>query len=369
MFLCVRKNNSLPNYILALVFVIPGLYLVDNLLIVNNTLYKMPYAFFAVQIIANLFPIAVYYYVHLLLTDKKKYHPLLLFGSIVLLTYIVGLSVFFSLLSTFEKSAYLQALNTEQYPISMNTYNVFFYTWQMVYIIVLNIEIKKYQINVENNLSSTDSVKLNFAKQFVRLLAILNFGLVVFYIALPVPMVDYAALPITLTLIYLFIIYYSIKNKAVFSEDTYSQLILENQSIIDANDYQKYTLLEDEISQSSEIEIDEKTQFIITKIEKAFYNDKLYKLPELKLLTLSEKIQEQSYLTSQILNKHFKKSFFDIVNELRVKDAEERLKHFDPKKDKIEAIAYEVGFNSRAAFYRSFKKITGKNPSELVSHS
>ena len=57
------------------------------------------------------------------------------------------------------------------------------------------------------------------------------------------------------------------------------------------------------------------------------------------------------------------------MNELRVRDAEERLKTFDPKKDKIEAIAYEVGFNSRAAFYRSFKKITGKNPTDFVSLS
>lgn len=365
-FLCVRKNNSLPNYILALVFVIPGLYLVDNLLIVNNTLYKIPYAFFVVQIIANLFPIAVYYYVHLLLTDKKKYHPLLLFGSIVLLTYIIGLSVFFSLLSDAEKSTYLQALNSEHYPISMNTYNVFFYAWQMVYIVVLNIEIKKYQINVENNLSSIDSVKLHFAKQFMRLLAILNFGLVVFYVVLPVPMVDYAVLPVILTIIYLFIIYYSIKNKAVFSEASYSQLILENQFVINSESNNNKALFEETALETIEIEVDEKTQLIITKIEKALYEDKLYKLPEFKLLALAENIQEQSYLTSQVLNKHFKKSFFDIVNELRIQDAELRLKNFDPKKDKIEAVAYEVGFNSRAAFYRSFKKITGKNPSELV---
>lgn len=148
---------------LALIFTIPGLYLVDNLLIVNDVIYKMPYAFFAVQIIANLFPVAVYYYVHLLLTDKKKYHPILLFGTIVLLTYITGLSVFFSLLSSEEKNNYIQSLNTSNYPLSMNIYNVFFYAWQMVYLFVINREIKKYQISIEDNLSTIDSVKLRFA--------------------------------------------------------------------------------------------------------------------------------------------------------------------------------------------------------------
>lgn len=363
-FLCFRKNNSLPNYILALIFIIPGLYLVDNLFIVNGVLYKTPYLFFTVQIIANLFPITVYYYIHLLLTDKKTYNPLLLFGSIVLFTFIVGLSVFFSLLPDVDKENYIKSLNTEHYPISMNVYNVLFYAWQMVYIIILNIEIKKYQIQVENNLSSIESVKLHFSKQFMRLLAVLNFGLVLFYLLLPVPTVDYAVLPVILTLIYLFIIYYTIKNKAIFNSTSYSQLIEENEALI------KNEIPPQLISNSEkDFEIDEKTKLIISKIEKALYEDKLYKLPEFKLLTLAEIIQEQSYVTSQVLNKHFKKSFFDIVNELRVLDAENRLKTFDSKKDKIESIAYEVGFNSRAAFYRSFKKITGKNPSELVSLS
>ena len=81
---------------------------------------------------------------------------------------------------------------------------------------------------------------------------------------------------------------------------------------------------------------------------------------------MSEQIQEQAYITSQILNKHFNKSFFDLINELRIKEAENKLKLFDPKKDKIENIAYDAGFNSRATFYRSFKKITGKNPSDIV---
>lgn len=347
---------------LALIFTIPGLYLVDNLLIVNDVIYKMPYTFFAVQILANLFPVAVYYYVHLLLTDKKKYHPILLFGTIVLLTYITGLSVFFSLLSSEEKNNYIQSLNTSNYPLSMNTYNVFFYAWQMVYLFVINREINKYQISIEDNLSTIDSVKLRFAKQFMNLLAILNFGLVLFYIILPVPTVDYGVLPIILTIIYLFIIYFTVKNKAIFSQNSYYQLIKENEPILKED----VSITENE---ETPLVVDEKTQIIINKIEKALYDDKLYKLPEFKLLALAEEIKEQSYITSSILNKHFGKSFFDIVNELRIQDAEIRLKNFNPKKDKIETIAYEVGFNSRASFYRSFKKITGKNPSEIVSLS
>ena len=80
-------------------------------------------------------------------------------------------------------------------------------------------------------------------------------------------------------------------------------------------------------------------------------------------------VEEQPYIVSQILNQHFKKSFFDFINEARVQEAIILLKTFDPKVDTIENIATEVGFNSRASFYRSFKKVTDKNPTDFVSLS
>ena len=87
-FLVLRKNNILPNYILAIAFLIPGLYFVDNILVLTQHIYAYPYAFFLVQTVAVLFPPSVYYYIHLLLTDQKKYHHLLALGSILLLIFI-----------------------------------------------------------------------------------------------------------------------------------------------------------------------------------------------------------------------------------------------------------------------------------------
>ena len=94
---------------------------------------------------------------------------------------------------------------------------------------------------------------------------------------------------------------------------------------------------------------------------------KVYKKTTLSLSSLSELVNEQPYIVSQILNQHFKKTFFDFINEARVEEAKIALKSFDSKIGKIENIALEVGFNSRASFYRSFKKITGKNPTDFVS--
>lgn len=364
-FLIFRKNNSTPNYVLALIFIIPGLYFIDNLLIVNGWLNKIPYFFFTVQIIANLFPVAVYYYVHLLLTDKIIFHKYLSVGSFLLLFFSITLTVYFALQDESFKQSFITKLLSDDYPLLMTLYNIAFYVWQMVYLIVVNKEIKAYKIKISNVLSHTEKLKVRFVKQFMQLLAILNLGLVLFYMLLPMPIVDYGILPVIVTVIYLFIIYYTIKNNAVFNTQSYQELVTENIPI-NVIETEPKTIVK---SSDSSLYKNEKHELIAKKIEAVLYDYKSYRNPEFKLSNLAEQINEQPYVTSYTLNQHFNKSFFDIVNELRVRDAEERLKTFDPKKDKIEAIAYEVGFNSRAAFYRSFKKITGKNPTDFVSLS
>jgi len=85
LFLTARRNNAYPNLILAFILGIPGLYLFDNILICSGVIHHVSFVFFFVQIIANLFPLGVYYYVHLLLGDGKKYHPILLTGTLATL--------------------------------------------------------------------------------------------------------------------------------------------------------------------------------------------------------------------------------------------------------------------------------------------
>jgi hypothetical protein len=44
--LILRKNNSTPNKVLAFLFLVPGLYFVSNLLIINNWIDSFPIVFF-----------------------------------------------------------------------------------------------------------------------------------------------------------------------------------------------------------------------------------------------------------------------------------------------------------------------------------
>ena len=101
---------------------------------------------------------------------------------------------------------------------------------------------------------------------------------------------------------------------------------------------------------------------IARKIEAAMVEDVLYRDPNLSLWDLAKHIGVTSHYVSQALNTNLNKSFFDLVNGWRIKDAITQLNTTDQT---ILAIAYDVGFNSRSAFYKAFKRETGTTPSDL----
>ncbi|WP_224826128.1 AraC family transcriptional regulator [Cognatishimia sp. MH4019] len=107
---------------------------------------------------------------------------------------------------------------------------------------------------------------------------------------------------------------------------------------------------------------DDRLQRIARKVEAAMAEDLLYRDPNLSLWDLAKHIGVTSHYISQALNTHMSKSFFDLVNGWRIKEAIEQLNTTD---ETILVIAYDVGFNSRSAFYKAFKRETGKTPSDL----
>lgn len=110
----------------------------------------------------------------------------------------------------------------------------------------------------------------------------------------------------------------------------------------------------------SKTEINE--QFIA--IKKELIDNKLYKDPLISLALLSKKIQIPQSKISRILNEKSRKNFNELINEHRIKDAQELIIN-NPDSLKILDIAFEVGYNSKSTFNTAFKKFTGLTPSEF----
>ncbi|TMM53360.1 helix-turn-helix transcriptional regulator [Maribacter algarum] len=94
--------------------------------------------------------------------------------------------------------------------------------------------------------------------------------------------------------------------------------------------------------------------------------EKPYLNHELRLDDVSRLMNLSRNHTSQIINEHFNLSFFDFINRYRIKDAKNLLMNNEKNGLTTTQIAYDVGFNNRASFYKAFKKFTDYNPSEYV---
>lgn len=100
------------------------------------------------------------------------------------------------------------------------------------------------------------------------------------------------------------------------------------------------------------------------QLEKIFSEERIYQNADLTLTSLSQQMEVPAYLISKVLNKHLGMSFPEFVNDFRIREVQEKLRCNEHDFIKIEALAYEVGFNSPSAFYTAFKKKTSLTPQE-----
>jgi AraC-like DNA-binding protein len=92
--------------------------------------------------------------------------------------------------------------------------------------------------------------------------------------------------------------------------------------------------------------------------------EKLYLRADLTLPDLAQKLDCTVNHLSQAINAGFGVSFFDYLNEYRVKDAMDLLCQGQGEARTVLDVALEVGFNSTSTFYVAFKKLTGKTPAQ-----
>jgi ligand-binding sensor domain-containing protein/AraC-like DNA-binding protein len=102
----------------------------------------------------------------------------------------------------------------------------------------------------------------------------------------------------------------------------------------------------------------------IKKLTHLMEVEKIYRDESLSLQSLAEELSVTHHQLSQMLNEKLNKSFSDFINTYRVEEAKKLLR--DPKwaDRKVISIAFEVGYNTKAAFYNVFKKYTNMTPSQ-----
>lgn len=92
-----------------------------------------------------------------------------------------------------------------------------------------------------------------------------------------------------------------------------------------------------------------------------FDNERIYLNPKLRLSDVAAMANSNRTYVSRFFNDSHGKTFFEYVNEYRVKHAMTLLKTSD---EKLDIIAEQSGFSSRQSFHRVFSKMTGLTPEQ-----
>ncbi|GAB3420247.1 helix-turn-helix domain-containing protein [Niabella aquatica] len=349
-----RKNNALPNKILALILLDTAISFLGNASITGGFFEYFPYFFFLSWCTSTFFgPLVFAYTCSFTGSAIRLKHPVWL---VAFLLGIFGFSfpVTYLILPVQERQGFAASLLQEPLPWQMTVINIVGMLLILASVFASAVKIARYKRRMIATVSNLEKTKLSFITRFIALVGILTLATSVLYLILPQYLVEYLYLPCLITLIYFFILYYSSRHHAIFTTATYEQFLEDTRPVIEGPVEKQYA-----VSQS-ELEI------LAGRIEDFLVRSGIYTNPDFTINTLADSMYVPVEKISAAINKVMNKNFFELVNEKRIDKAKLLL---DNKINQItiEAIAYESGFNSRASFYRAFKKYTSLTPSEYLN--
>lgn len=355
-FLFNRKDNLVPNIILAITF---GAYSIDILyaFFISQKLYLSYPSFIGLNgMLPFIYSPAIYLYAKAVSSNKKRFEikSLLHFSPaiIILLASIIGFFIF----SSEEKLALLNPdVPKSVFIIIMRTLIPFY---GISYIVLSLIEIKKYHHRLKENYSEIESLKLNWL-----IYLILSMTLVWMLEFVQIFLIDIAGKPenvfykyiyLAISLIMFLIMYRSLKQPQIFSEVNFNEAeeINEPKNEVEESGYYKSGLTEQKINE------------IASSLLIIMQNDKPYLKSNLSLSDLAQLNGVSAHNLSEVINTKLNKTFYDFINQYRVNEVKKMLKDVKYENYSILSIGFEAGFNSKTSFNTIFKKFTGTTPSE-----
>ncbi len=135
---------------------------------------------------------------------------------------------------------------------------------------------------------------------------------------------------------------------------------------IDLTKLHELTFPNSTLRQKSEKESTQLRAFQQT-LKKYMKEHKPYLNPELTLSKLAKDLEWNPSLLSQVINTGFGKNFNDYINTYRVDAVKEELQLGHHRQRSLLGIALDCGFNSKATFNRTFKKLTKQSPTEFLA--
>ena len=351
LLLLAKKSKSISDKILSFWMFIIGLHLFFYYFHIRDIDFIHPYLVGILSLLPFFHGPLLFIYTGFLTSYFTKWKPKYLLNFLpVILLFIFYFDFFIS--SEEGKIEFVQNL-TQNPDIVQKSYFPLVVISGFSYIFLTFLLFRRHHRNILNNLSnSTESNNLHWLRNLLSgMLVIWMVVLLSHFVtdSFPQDMLIY----ISVSLFVVFIGFFGLRQGNIFVN-------LHNCCLIEG-------LTEDSQQRYSKSGLkDERADEIKQQLKELMAERKLFLDENISLPQLAGIINIHPNYLSQVINERFQKNFYDFVNSFRVEEFK-RIVSIEKNRNKtFYALALDCGFNSKASFNSSFKKLTGTTPSEFV---
>lgn len=272
-----------------------------------------------------------------------------------------------------ENSAFFDQIYALRVPVAVAVY----YLQLIVYTMLMFRQLNRHKKNLDQFFSYKEDISLNWLWLFLIIYLLFSvFDASVFFTSV---FEAYHKLTywVFMTLFVAFLGYFGTKQADIYVGKIKSRgFVPPDKKDFDSSPLEKTELpiltppeKDEPLSRYSNSSLSEELkELILQKIIALMENDKLYTNPQLVVDDIADQIQTNKKYISQVINEKLNKNFYQFVNEYRVNHAIFCLTEQKYRNYTFEAIGDMAGFNSRSSLISSFKKVTGKTPSDFKKH-
>lgn len=357
LYYLIRLSVNLRKYMPLVVFVF--LALVE--LLVDSAISIKPEAFvhllYVTEPFAMLYGVLIYLYARNHASQNLQFRKEDLLFLIPFVLSVMSYLPFY-VLSAQEKLADFMAFGNLKSDVSENI-------WEWNFEVVLNIsflfaalkQLNRYNFKIKAQLSDIHRVQLNLTHWLIKVCMLSYFVELVFvyltYFGFPYYQALFTVFSLINYLVLLMIGYEAIISRKYIDELSSGWVVANVKEVEVSGEVIKYA--------KSTLN-HESAQKIKEDLLKYMEENKPFLQPQLRIKDLSELTHISTHHISQVINEAFHQNFYEFVNSYRIDEAKRLLKDSNFKNYTYTAIGFEVGFNSKSAFYTAFKKFTGCSP-------
>ncbi|WP_299439914.1 helix-turn-helix transcriptional regulator [uncultured Aquimarina sp.] len=338
-----EKSDKVANLLMSAFILIHSVFIIHIGLYFSNYQYYLPHILYMSTLFSFLYGPLIYFYFKRVTINYRFQRLDLLHLIPTILLFILMFPIY-----NLPSSEKLRIILNEERPyvnlVSISKLiSLLIYGGLVIKMYLNSIKINKYfskiVFNWQRNIVVFCSVYIISYGIYAILIVKHVFSGFLFYIQI-----------VSMALLVLYVSYTAFVQPSVFG----TLRLIKNNILPEIDKYKKSGLTE-----SLSLELKEKLRYLLDE-------KKVYKQNNITLQKLAQYLDTTRHNTSQIINEHFNLNFFELINKYRIEEAKELLKAEKHKNFNIIDIAYEVGFNNKVTFNKSFKKYNQITPSEYV---